>query len=241
MIQVRNLVKRYGELVALDHFDLDVRQGEIFGLLGPNGSGKTTVMKACLGLVAPGSGQVIIGGHDVQKEHESALQSVGALIEAPALFERLTARKNLELAAAYYPDLPKGRIDEVLELVELGCYEKDKVMSFSLGMRQRTGFALALLSKPGVLILDEPANGLDIEGMVAVRDMVKGAAADGAAVMISSHLANEIEQCATQVGIMHDGHLLKVAGMDEVLQVCPNLEDYYLTQVTSYRKGGAVA
>jgi len=236
-----NLTKLYKNGRGAQNVTLSIAPGEVLGLLGPNGSGKTTVMKACLGLVKPNSGSVTIGEHNVQAEREAALREVGALIEAPALFERLTARKNLELAAAYYPGLPETRIDEVLELVELSRYQKDRVMSFSLGMRQRTGLALALISRPSVLILDEPANGLDIEGMVSVREIVKTAAAEGAAVMISSHLAHEIELCATKVALMHNGFLLKTAGMDEILASSPTLEDYYLGVVTSYRKEGGAA
>lgn len=241
LIEVNGLTKLYKNGRGAEDITFSIASGEVLGLLGPNGSGKTTVMKACIGLVKPTAGAVTIHGYDVFTRHEDALRGVGALIEAPALFDRLTARKNLELAAAYYPELPKTRIDEVLELVEMHRYEKDRVRSFSLGMRQRTGLALALLSKPSVLILDEPANGLDIEGMVSIREIVKNIAADGAAVMISSHLAHEIELCATKVGVMHDGKMIKLAGMDEVLAAGPSLEDYFLAEVTSYRKRGLSA
>jgi len=234
LIQVNGLTKLYKNGRGARDITFDIAPGEVLGLLGPNGSGKTTVMKVCIGLTKPSSGTVHIDGHNVFESPEAALSVVGALIEAPALFERLTARKNLELAAAYYPGLPASRIDEVLELTGILRYQNDRVQSFSLGMRQRTGLALALLSNPKVLILDEPANGMDIEGMVDIREIIKRMADDGAAVMVSSHLAHEIEQCATKVGIMHDGNLLRVAGMDEVFSGNPSLEDYYLAQV----KGG---
>jgi len=234
LIQANGLTKIYKNGRGARDVTFFIAPGEVLGLLGPNGSGKTTVMKACIGLVKPTSGTVHIQGYDVFTDHESAMAGVGALIEAPALFERLTARKNLELAASYYPGLSKGRIDEVLEITGMQRYHNDRVQSFSLGMRQRTGLALALLSEPKVLILDEPANGMDIEGMVDIREIIKSTAAFGASVMVSSHLAHEIEQCATKVGIMHNGNLIKVAGMDEVFNTSPSLEDYYLSQV----KGG---
>ncbi|MDR0248558.1 MAG: ATP-binding cassette domain-containing protein [Oscillospiraceae bacterium] len=237
MLTADGLTKLYKNGRGAREVTFCVEGGEVMGLLGPNGSGKTTVMKACVGLVLPTAGRAAIGGHDVVTRREAALAGVGALIESPALFDRLTARRNLEMAAAYYPELPGGRVDEVLAIVELERYPKDKVLSFSLGMRQRLGVALALLSRPSVLILDEPANGLDIEGMVAIREIVKNAAASGAAVLISSHLAHEIELSATKVGVMHDGMLLKTATMAEVLTVSPSLEDYYLAEVQNYRKG----
>jgi ABC-2 type transport system ATP-binding protein len=156
----------------------------------------------------------------------------------------MTARQNLTLAARFYknrvPVVDNARIDEVLRLVEMDRYKKDKVSSFSLGMRQRVGLALALLSHPELLILDEPANGLDIEGMVYVRNVVKQAAGNGAAVLISSHLAYEIEQCATTAAIIYDGKLLCVESMDVILASSPSLEDFFLAQVAKMREGVAV-
>lgn len=225
----------------------------ILGLLGPNGSGKTTIMKACTGLLRPTGGVITIEGHTIFNgrkdefgritgaEYEAALQGVGALIEAPSLFDRLTARQNLQLAANYYTDLPPERMDEVLRLVEMERYASERVGGFSLGMRQRIGLALALLNRPRLLVLDEPANGLDIEGMVAIRDIVKKAAAEGAAVLISSHLAHEIELCATHVAVIYDSELLNLRPMEEVLTVSPSLEDFFLAELTRYRKGGVGA
>jgi len=214
LIQAINLTKLYKNGRGALNINFDISSGEVLGLLGPNGSGKTTVMKACTGLVKPTSGTVTIQGYDLDKNFEKAMAGVGALIEAPALFERLTAQKNLELATAYYPGLPENRIDEVLETVRMTRYRNDRVQSFSLGMRQRIGLALAFISNPGVLILDEPANGMDIEGMVDIREIVKDMAQQGAAVMISGHLAHEIQLCATKVGIMHEGNLINIAQMD---------------------------
>ena len=211
--------------------------GEVLGLLGPNGSGKTTTMKAVAGLTRMTRGCVRICGVDVAECHEKALRHVGCLIEAPALYEHMSAIGNLRLAARFYKGVGAARIDEVLRLVEMDKYKKDKVASYSLGMRQRLGLALALLSEPELLILDEPANGLDIEGMVYVREVVKTAAEKGAAVLISSHLAHEIEQCATKAAIIYGGKLLCVESMDRILAVSPSLEDYFLAQVAKMRDG----
>ena len=245
VLQTTNLTKLYKNNRGARNVSLTLQAGEILGLLGPNGSGKTTVMKACVGLLRPTGGNVVIEGHTVWdndnpingREFETALSGVGALIEAPALFDRITARKNLQLAAAYYPDVTPERIDEVLRAVEMAPYADEKVGGFSLGMRQRMGLALALLNRPRLLILDEPANGLDIEGMVAIRDIVKTAAAEGAAVLISSHLAHEIELCATHVGMMYEGAALNFCSMEDALASSPSLEEFFLAELARYRKG----
>ncbi|MCL1845719.1 MAG: ABC transporter ATP-binding protein [Defluviitaleaceae bacterium] len=206
---------------------------EILGLLGPNGSGKTTTMKAISGLVQPTGGNIRICGIDAIIFREKALQHVGCLIEAPALYPYTTVRRNLQMAARFYPDVNESRIDEVLQLVHMDRYANDKISVLSLGMRQRVGLALALLSKPALLILDEPANGLDIEGMIFVREAVKQAAADGAAVLMSSHLANEIQLVATRVAVMHESRLLGLADMDEINESFESLEDYFLKMTGS--------
>jgi len=169
------------------------------------------------------------------------MKHTGCLIEAPALYEHMTAYQNLKLAAQFYTDVDEERIDEVLNMVEMTKFKKEKVSSFSLGMRQRIGLALALLSHPELLILDEPANGLDIEGMVYVREVIGKAAENGAAVLISSHLAHEIELCATKAAIIYGGKLLSVESMDNILASSPSLEDYFLAQVAKMRAGGVSA
>lgn len=251
VLQTQGLTKLYRNNRGAKDVTLSLEPGSILGLLGPNGSGKTTVMKACVGLLRPTGGSVVIEGHTVWdigpgaansgRNFEAAMSGVGALIEAPSLFDRLTARQNLALAASYYNEIAPDRIDEVLRIVEMAPYADEKTGGYSLGMRQRLGLALALLNKPRLLILDEPANGLDIEGMVAIRDIVKAAATEGAAVLISSHLAHEIELCATHVGIMYEGALLNLCPMETALTAAPSLEEFFLAEITRYRKGGAVA
>ena len=235
VLELDNLTKLYKNGRGAEGMTFALAPGEVLGLLGPNGSGKTTTMKAIAGLVQPTRGSVRVCGIDAVKRHEQAMRHTGCLIEAPALYEHLSAYHNLKLAARFYGGVGRERIEEVLRLVGMDRYKKDKVSSFSLGMRQRIGLALALLSNPELLILDEPANGLDIEGMVYVREVVGNAAANGSAVLISSHLAHEIEQCATKAAVIYDGALLSVEGMDAILASSPSLEDYFLAQAARRR------
>ena len=237
VLELNNLTKLYKNGRGAEDISFALSSGEVLGLLGPNGSGKTTTMKAIVGLVQPTRGAVNICGINVFEHHEQAMKHTGCLIEAPALFDHMTALRNLKLAARFYPSVDNERIDEVLKMVEMDRYKNEKVSSFSLGMRQRIGLALALLSSPELLILDEPANGLDIEGMVYVREVVKKAAEKGAAVLISSHLAHEIEQCATKAAIIYNGRLLSVESMETILASSPSLEDYFLEQTAKMREG----
>ncbi|MCL1852715.1 MAG: ATP-binding cassette domain-containing protein [Peptococcaceae bacterium] len=240
ILELENLTKLYKNGRGAEDISFTLASGEVLGLLGPNGSGKTTTMKAIAGLVRPTRGSVRICGINALQKHEEAMRRAGCLIEAPALHEHMTAYDNLNLAARFYKTVNDVRVDEVLRMVEMDKYKKEKVASFSLGMRQRIGLALALLSDPELLILDEPANGLDIEGMVAVREVVKKAAERGAAVLISSHLAHEIEQCATRAGILFEGKLLSVESMDGILASSPSLEDYFLSQIANNREEVAI-
>ena len=235
VLELDNLTKLYRNGRGAEDISFALAPGEVLGLLGPNGSGKTTTMKAIAGLVQPTRGSVHVCGVDAVQNHERAMRHTGCLIEAPALYEHLTAQQNLKLAARFYKNIDGSRIDEVLRLVEMDKYKKDKIASFSLGMRQRIGLALALLSEPDLLILDEPANGLDIEGMVYVREVVSQAAAKGAAVLISSHLAHEIELCATKAAIIYSGKLLCVESMETILATYASLEDFFLAQVSKTR------
>ena len=244
VLELEKLTKIYPNGRGAEDISFALAPGEVLGLLGPNGSGKTTTMKAITGLVQPTRGNVRVCGVDVYTHHERAMRHTGCLIETPALYGHMTAWQNLKLAARFYrnrtPAVDEARIDEVLRLVEMDKYKKDKVSSFSLGMRQRIGLALALLSQPELLILDEPANGLDIEGMVYIREVVKKAAEEGAAVLISSHLAHEIQLCATKAAIIYHGKLLIVESMDTILASTPSLEDYFLAQVAKRREEVAV-
>jgi ABC-2 type transport system ATP-binding protein len=246
ILELENLTKLYKNGRGAEDISFALAPGEVLGLLGPNGSGKTTTMKAITGLVRMTRGKARIMGIDVAERHEQAMRHVGCLIEAPALYGHMTAYQNMKLAARFCKNSGDAgiggdtRIDEVLRLVEMDKYKKEKIASFSLGMRQRIGLALALLPEPELLILDEPANGLDIDGMIYVREVVKQSADKGAAVLISSHLAHEIEQCATKAAIIFGGKLLCVESMDTILTMSPSLEDFFLAQTAKMRGGVAV-
>jgi len=237
VLELRNVTKLYRNGRGAEDISFALSPGEVLGLLGPNGSGKTTTMKAIAGLVRVNRGEISVCGIDAINRHELAMRHAGCLIEAPALYEHMPVQKNLLLAARFYPHVDEARINEVLEMVEMHKYRNDKVRSLSLGMRQRVGLAAALLSSPELLILDEPANGLDIEGMVLVREVIKAAAAKGSAVLVSSHLANEIQQCATKVAVMHGGKLLAISGIDEILQSFASVEDFFI-DIVRKTKGG---
>ncbi|MCL2372092.1 MAG: ABC transporter ATP-binding protein [Defluviitaleaceae bacterium] len=231
ILEVKNLTKLYRNGRGVEDISFTLSPGDVLGLLGPNGSGKTTTMKAITGLVHPKKGDINICGIDAIDCHEAAMHHVGCLIEAPALYDYMTAVQNLRQVARYRKGIDSRRIEEVLRMVGMDGYKRDKVRSFSLGMRQRTGLAITLLAAPKLLILDEPFNGLDIEGMHYVRTVINLAAQNGSAVLISSHLASEVQQCATKAAIMHSGKLLAVDTMDTILQKHDNLEDYFLKTV----------
>ncbi|MCL2564707.1 MAG: ABC transporter ATP-binding protein [Defluviitaleaceae bacterium] len=241
ILKLEGVTKLYKNGRGVRDISFSLAPGEVLGLLGPNGSGKTTTMKAIAGLVYPGAGSIQVCGADALTRHEEAMSHIGALIEAPALYEHLTAYENLRLAARFYKNIGSERISEVLKMVDMDLYKNDKVHTFSLGMRQRVGLALALISEPKLLILDEPANGLDIEGMLYVRDVIKAASDKGAAVLISSHLAGEIQQCANKAAVIHGGNLLALKSMDEILASFESLEEFFLSEVEKSRRGGEVS
>ena len=236
VIEIRNITKTYNNGRGVRRITINLERSDVMGILGPNGSGKTTVLKSIVGLVRPTSGEAVIMGHSVATEPEEALRSVGVLIERPALFENLTARKNLETMARIYPNVTDARIDEVLEQVRLRQYSREKVNRFSLGMKQRLGIAMALLSKPEIVILDEPTNGLDIEGTVEIRDLILALARnEKVTFLIASHLAPELEKMCNKICIMHEGEILCTSTIDEALRFNPSLEDFYLMNVRQQR------
>ncbi|MCL2576789.1 MAG: ABC transporter ATP-binding protein [Defluviitaleaceae bacterium] len=231
ILELEKVTKLYKNGRGVEDISFSLAPGEVLGLLGPNGSGKSTTMKAITGLVGVTSGSIRVCGIDAISRHEEAMHHTGSLIESPALYAHTTVLKNLQMAARFHENVDDSRIEEVLQLVQMDKYKKDKITVLSLGMRQRVGLAMALLSKPQLLILDEPANGLDIEGMVYVRDAVRQAAEEGAAVLISSHLAHEIQQVATKAAIIHNGRLHGLLGIDEILETFGSLEDYFLSKI----------
>ena len=211
------LSKTYGSRQAVKDLNLEVRGGEVFGFLGPNGAGKTTTIRMALGLIRPTEGRVEILGNDVQTDGARVLPRVGAIVETPALYGYLSGRNNLKAFAYMLGGLPDSRLDEVLDLVGLAARQKDKVRSYSTGMKGRLALAVALLNDPELLILDEPANGLDPAGIVEMRDLLRGLAASGKTVFISSHVLAEVQQICDRVAIINLGELVRVAPVAELV------------------------
>lgn len=208
VVETRNLSKRFGKETAVKGIDLKIPKGEIYGFLGPNGSGKTTTIRMLLGLMKPTSGTIHLFQQSLVKKRIEILKSVGSLVENPSYYPHLTAFENLE-ALRKILGVPRHRIDEVLEIVRLSNVANKKVKRFSLGMKQRLGIAASLLHNPELLILDEPTNGLDPSGIIEIRELIKNLPSEyGMTVLISSHLLSEIDQIATTVGILTKGELI---------------------------------
>ena len=216
VLRTRDLTKQYGQRLAVNNLNLEVRRGDIFGFLGPNGAGKTTTIRMALGLITPTQGSIEVLGKDIATYKARILPRVGALVETPALYLYMSGRDNLRAVASVLGGVPASRIDTVLELVGLRGRQKDRVRTYSLGMKQRLGVAIALLQDPDVLILDEPANGLDPAGIVEMRDLMHRLAAEGKTVFISSHLLGEVQQICTRVAIINLGRLVTEASVEEL-------------------------
>ncbi|WP_204105702.1 MULTISPECIES: ATP-binding cassette domain-containing protein [Spirulina sp. CCY15215] len=217
IVQTHNLRKNYRKLTAVENVNITVRKGDVFGFLGPNGAGKTTTIAMLLGLIRPTGGEVKVLGEKVTPNHNKVLRHVGALVGAiPALIPHLSARKNLQLMATLYPDLPKNRVQTVLELVGLADVARRKPDKFSTGMKQRLGMALAILHQPQLLILDEPTNGMDPAGMQEMRQIIQTLSKEGVTVFLSSHLLYEIEQVCNRIAVLNHGALIAQGTMAEM-------------------------
>jgi ABC-type multidrug transport system ATPase subunit len=212
MIVTRALTKRFGSTLAVDGVDLDVREGDRYGLLGPNGSGKTTLVRMLLGLVYATSGEIEVMGRRVPRRLAEVLPSVGALVEGPAGYPHLSGRANLTLIDAAGPGGPRRtrrrRIEDALDRVGLAGIDRRPLKAYSLGMRQRLGLAAALLRAPKLLILDEPTNGLDPQGIREIRDLMVELNQAGTTIFLSSHLLSEVEQLCTRIGVIDLGRLV---------------------------------
>jgi ABC-type multidrug transport system ATPase subunit len=207
VIQVNGLSKHFGALKAVDQLDFSVTEGEVFGFLGQNGSGKSTTIRMLLSLIHPTSGSIELFGKPLNKYRDQILEEVGAIIERPDLYPYLTAKEHLQLFAKLRnKHVGENSIQDTLVKVGLADRSNDKVQTFSLGMKQRLGIAIALLHNPSLIILDEPTNGLDPQGISDIRNLIKQLAQqEGKTVLVSSHLLSEIEQMATQIMIIHKG------------------------------------
>jgi ABC-2 type transport system ATP-binding protein len=218
VLSVRDLVKRIKRREIIKGISFDVRAGEVFGFLGPNGAGKTTTIRMLVDLIKPTRGTVEVGGIDVHRYHNDALAQVGCIVENPELYGYLSGWENLEHFARMLPDVTKERIREVTEIVGMDKRIHDKVKTYSLGMRQRLGIAQALLGRPRLLILDEPTNGLDPQGIKEMRLFIRELASTGLSVFVSSHMLSEIQLMCDRVAIISHGQVIAVGRMDELLK-----------------------
>lgn len=233
VLSISGLTKYLGSRLILNGISVEVNAGEIFGFIGPNGSGKTTTIKVMLGLLHLDTGKISICGHDIKTHRSEAMSCVGGIIENPEMYKYLTARQNLEQYRRMQPEIPKKRIDEVVELVGLTQRIDDKVGKYSLGMKQRLGLAQALLNRPRLLVLDEPTNGLDPAGIKELRDILKKVShEEGTAVFISSHQLAELDLMCDRIAVIDKGSIIAVRSMDEVRRLgrC-NIEEFTIETI----------
>jgi ABC-2 type transport system ATP-binding protein len=217
VLVAEHLSKRYKERQAVADVSFTVGRGEVFGFLGPNGAGKTTTIRMLVGLVRPTSGRVLVGGHDLAREREAALRHLGCIVESPDFYGYLTGRENLEHFARMIGPAALARIDPVAELLRVRERLGDRVAAYSLGMRQRLGIAQALLGDPSILVLDEPANGLDPAGIHELRALLRRLADErGLSVFVSSHLLGEVEKVCHRIAIVHRGRALAEGSIREL-------------------------
>lgn len=210
VLELCNVSKSFGKRKVINNISLEVKEGEIYGFLGPNGSGKTTTIKMILRLIDNDEGKIIVNGYDTKRQFEKAMECIGAIVENPDMYKYMTGVDNLKLHARIR-NVDEKRINEVLELVELKDRANDKVGKYSLGMKQRLGLALTLLHKPKVLILDEPTNGLDPAGIKKLRDILKEIAhKEGVAVFVSSHILSEMQLMCDKVAVLDNAKIVKV-------------------------------
>ena len=232
MILLENLNKRFGSRPAVDNVSLRVERGTIFGLLGHNGAGKSTIIGMMLGQVLPDSGRVLINGHDVHGDRARALGQVGAIFETPAFYPFLSGRRNLEAFCSFSGNVPRQEMDRVIARVRLTSRIDDPVKVYSHGMRQRLAIAQALLPQPKVLILDEQSEGLDPEGIYEMRELIQSLHREfQLTILICSHLLAEVEQICADVAIMRHGRILFSGDWRRAPEPSANLEEFYLRTV----------
>jgi ABC-2 type transport system ATP-binding protein len=241
LVRCEGLVKRFGDLTAVDALSLEVTEGTVCGLLGPNGAGKTTSIRMLLGLAAPDAGSIaLLGARPGTREFARAMRRVGALIEGPALYANATARQNMRVdAAALGLSARDGRIDRLLETVGLSARAESKVRGFSTGMRQRLGLALALLREPRLVVLDEPTNGLDPAGIVEIRELIKRLPEGGTTALVSSHLLAEVELMCDRATIIDRGRVVGAGTIAEL--VTATGEGGFAVAVAGSEVGSAIA
>jgi ABC-type multidrug transport system, ATPase component len=232
MLTIKNLTKVFPNNRGIFDLNLNIERGQIFGFLGRNGSGKTTTLKLISGLLNSDKGEILFENKPIEENFEQVMRNVGCMFESVAHYNGFSAYDNMLFIARFFQNVPKSRIDEVLEQVGLLKHKKEKVSTFSLGMRQRLAFAQAMYNKPKLMLLDEPLNGLDIQGMLEIRSLIKELAANGVTFLISSHLSAEVEKTCTHVAIIQNGQIIDVTTKDEVLKLYPSVEDYYIKKTS---------
>ena len=229
ILKCQDVYKKIGKKYILKKISFEVKKGEIVGFIGPNGAGKTTTIKLILGLQKITKGKVEINGYDVKKDFEKAIYRVGAIIENPDVYTYLTGYENLKIAQEYYKNIPNQRIDEVVKIVGLKDSIMNKVSKYSLGMRQRLGIAQAILHEPKFLILDEPTNGLDPEGIIEIRNLLKKLVfEENIGILISSHNLSEVENICDKVCIIKSGEIIDEKDIKELKS--QNLEECYIIE-----------
>lgn len=229
ILKCQDVYKKIGKKYILKKISFEVKKGEIVGFIGPNGAGKTTTIKLILGLQKITKGKVEINGYDIKKNFEKAIYRVGAIIENPDVYTYLTGYENLKIAQEYYKNIPNQRIDEVVKIVGLKDSIMNKVSKYSLGMRQRLGIAQAILHEPQLLILDEPTNGLDPEGIIEIRNLLKKLVfEENIGILISSHNLSEVENICDKVCIIKSGEIIDEKDIKELKS--QNLEECYIIE-----------
>lgn len=219
VIETSNLTKRFNNTGAVNSINMNVEKGRIYGLLGRNGAGKTTIMRMILGLTKPTNGEIKLFGTDYKTNKKANYHRIGSIIETPGFYPNLNARDNLKIFSKIRGDYNPERIDEVLKLVNLYEDRDKKFKQYSLGMKQRLGLALTIMHNPDLLILDEPINGLDPVGIKEIRDLLVNLKAEGTTILISSHILSEIEAIADEIGIINNGHLVKEVTKEELEKI----------------------
>jgi ABC-2 type transport system ATP-binding protein len=236
VLEIKGLTKRYRNNRGIFDIDLTVYKGDIFGLFGPNGVGKTTLIKTMTRLCHADQGEVYMFGYDVFRQFEKAMEKVGCIIETGDSFEYMTAFQNLQVVSRFYPHITKTRIDEVLELVGLEKYKNEKVKGFSSGMKQRLALAISLFSHPELVILDEPTTSMDIEGVIDFRNIIQRLSHEQQTTFfISSHFIHEMERMCNRIGIIYDGKLIASGLVSEMMNEYESLEDCYISHIQKAR------
>lgn len=241
VIKAQGLTKLYKNNRGIVDLQLSIESNMVFGLLGPNGSGKTTAMKVMAGLLYPRQGTVTLFGKKPSEDRPAIMARTGCMIEEPGLYPYLNAEQHLLMLQRLYPHVDREYGTHLLKQLELYEYRRDKVSRYSMGMKQRLAFALALYGQPELLILDEPTNGMDISGTALVRSILQEQVEQGGTIFISSHLAHEIEQICTHVGIMDKGRMLESVSVSTILAQYQSIEAYYLAVVARHKKKEAAA